>query len=242
MLMKNLIMVWMLLTAASTVAQSGTGDVIGTFINFSTQQPVSGAKAMIKENGHVYLALSNEEGRFRIVGVPAGTYQVAGSFQKDSTAKVTIEVFIDAYANAGLMYFENKTQETKAVRVGGGRYEQARIQISEVPMTTISAKQIKYRADKFSVVDMVANSNSDIKKDEDGGLMFRGARKGDMIYMLDGIKSNEVFNVPSSAIGRITVYTGGLPAKYGDTLGGAIILETKSYFDLYREWEINQAD
>lgn len=240
--MKNLIMVWMLLTAASTVAQSGTGDVIGTFINFSTQQPVSGAKAMIKENGHVYLALSNEEGRFRIVGVPAGTYQVAGSFQKDSTAKVTIEVFIDAYANAGLMYFENKTQETKAVRVGGGRYEQARIQISEVPMTTISAKQIKYRADKFSVVDMVANSNSDIKKDEDGGLMFRGARKGDMIYMLDGIKSNEVFNVPSSAIGRITVYTGGLPAKYGDTLGGAIILETKSYFDLYREWEINQAD
>lgn len=240
--MKNLIMVWMLLTAASTVAQSGTGDVIGTFINFSTQQPVSGAKAMIKENGHVYLALSNEEGRFRIVGVPAGTYQVAGSFQKDSTAKVTVEVFIDAYANAGLIYFENKTQETKAVRVGGGRYEQARIQISEVPMMTISAKQIKYRADKFSVVDMVANSNSDIKKDEDGGLMFRGARKGDMIYMLDGIKSNEVFNVPSSAIGRITVYTGGLPAKYGDTLGGAIILETKSYFDLYREWEINQAD
>ena len=240
--MKNFMMVWMLMTAVSTVAQSGTGDVIGTFINFSTQQPVVGAKAMIKENGHVYLALSNEEGRFRIVGVPAGTYQVAGSFQKDSTAKATVEVFIDAYANAGILYFENKTQETKAVRLNGGRYEQARIQISEVPMMTISSKQIKFRSDKFSVVDMVANSNSDIKKDEDGGLMFRGARKGDMIYMLDGIKSNEVFNVPSSAIGRITVYTGGLPAKYGDTLGGGIILETKSYFDLYREWEINQAD
>ena len=79
-----------------------------------------------------------------------------------------------------------------------------------------------------------------VKKDEDGGLMFRGARKGDMIYVLDGIKSNEVFNVPSCAIGRVTVFTGGLPAKYGDTLGGAVILETKSYFDLYREWEINQ--
>ena len=223
--MKNFMMVWMLTAAVNTVAQSGTGDVIGTFINFSTQQPVVGAKAMIKENGHVYLALSNEEGRFRIVGVPAGTYQVAGSFQKDSTAKATVEVFIDAYANAGILYFENKTQETKAVRLNGGRYEQARIQISEVPMMTISSKQIKFRSDKFSVVDM-----------------FRGARKGDMIYMLDGIKSNEVFNVPSSAIGRITVYTGGLPAKYGDTLGGAIILETKSYFDLYREWEINQAN
>lgn len=242
MLMKYLFFVWTLVAAINTFAQTGTGDVIGTFINFATQQPIAGAKAMIRENGHVYLALSNEDGRFRIVGVPAGTYQVAGYYQKDSTEKVTVEVLIDAYGNAGTIYFQSKVQQTDAIRVGGGRYEKARIQISEVPMMTISAKQIKYRADKFSVIDMVANSNSDIKKDEDGGLMFRGARKGDMIYMLDGIKSNEVFNVPSSAIGRITVYTGGLPAKYGDTLGGAIILETKSYFDLYREWEMNQPD
>jgi hypothetical protein len=240
--MKYLFFVWTLVAAINTFAQTGTGDVIGTFINFATQQPIAGAKAMIRENGHVYLALSNEDGRFRIVGVPAGTYQVAGYYQKDSTEKVTVEVLIDAYGNAGTIYFQSKVQQTDAIRVGGGRYEKARIQISEVPMMTISAKQIKYRADKFSVIDMVANSNSDIKKDEDGGLMFRGARKGDMIYMLDGIKSNEVFNVPSSAIGRITVYTGGLPAKYGDTLGGAIILETKSYFDLYREWEMNQPD
>jgi hypothetical protein len=240
--MKNLMMVWMLTIAASTVAQSGTGDVIGTFVDFNTQQPIVGAKAMIRENGRVYLALSNDEGRFRISGVPAGTYQVAGYFQKDSTEKVVVDVPVEAYGNAGIIYFQNKTQETQAVRLNGGRYEKARIRIGETPVTTLTAKEIKYRGDKFSVTDMVANSNSDIKKDEDGGLMFRGARKGDMIYVLDGIKSNEIFNVPSCAIGRVTVYTGGLPAKYGDTLGGAVILETKSYFDLYREWEINQPD
>lgn len=242
MLMKNFMMVWMLMTAVSTVAQSGTGDVIGTFVDFNTQQPIVGAKAMIRENGRVYLALSNEEGRFRISGVPAGTYQVAGYYQKDSTEKVVVDVPVEAYGNAGTIYFQNKTQETQAVRLNGGRYEQARIRIGETPVTTITAKEIKFRPDKFSVTDMVANTNSDIKKDEDGGLMFRGARKGDMIYVLDGIKSNEIFNVPSCAIGRVTVFTGGLPAKYGDTLGGAVILETKSYFDLYREWEINQPD
>jgi hypothetical protein len=31
------------------------------------------------------------------------------------------------------------------------------------------------------------------------------------------------------------VYAGGIPAKYGDAMGGVIVLETKSYFDLYRE-------
>jgi hypothetical protein len=121
MLMKNLMMVWMLMVAASTVAQSGTGDVIGTFIDFNTQQPMAGAKAMIRENGRVYLALANEDGRFRITGIPAGTYQVAGYFQKDSTEKVTVEVPVEAYGNAGVIYFQNKTQDTKAVRVGGGR-------------------------------------------------------------------------------------------------------------------------
>jgi hypothetical protein len=38
------------------------------------------------------------------------------------------------------------------------------------------------------------------------------------------------------------VYTGGLPAKYGDILGGAVILETKSYFDLYRQWQAENAE
>lgn len=240
--MKNLTLVWMLTVALSTFAQSGTGDVIGAFVNFDSQQPIAGAKAIIKENGRVYLALSNEDGRFRIVGLPAGTYEVFGVFQSDSTEKVVVEVPVEAYGNAGTIYFQSKTQDTKAIRVGGGRYEKARIRIGETPVTTLSPKEIKYRPDKFSVVDMVANTNSDVKKADDGQLMFRGARKGDMIYVLDGIKSNEVFNVPSCAIGRITVYTGGLPAKYGDTLGGAVILETKSYFDLYREWQINQPD
>jgi hypothetical protein len=32
------------------------------------------------------------------------------------------------------------------------------------------------------------------------------------------------------------VFTGGLPAKYGDTMGGAIVVETKGYFELYRSW------
>jgi len=35
-------------------------------------------------------------------------------------------------------------------------------------------------------------------------------------------------------------YTGGIPAKYGDTTGGVVILETLSYFDLYNAWLAGQ--
>ena len=77
--------------------------------------------------------------------------------------------------------------------------------------------------------------SSEIKMADDGELMFRGARKGDMIYVLDGVKLQDVYNVPSCSINSMMVYTGGLPAKYGDTLGGAIVVETYGYFDLLRQ-------
>ena len=54
--------------------------------------------------------------------------------------------------------------------------------------------------------------------------------------MLDGVKIREnVPNVPSSGISSMSVYTGGLPAKYGDTTGGVVVIETKSYLEHYYE-------
>ena len=44
-------------------------------------------------------------------------------------------------------------------------------------------------------------------------------------------------SVPGVSIGALEAYTGGIPAKYGDTTGGVIVLETKSYFDLYNAWK-----
>ena len=112
-----------------------------------------------------------------------------------------------------------------------------KLEYGSLPIKELTTEEIEKSPAKFSVASLATTMSSEVKMSEDGELMFRGARKGDMIYMLDGIKSNDVNNVPSCAIGRMMVYTGGLPAKYGDTLGGAVVVETLSYFDLYRQWE-----
>ena len=78
--------------------------------------------------------------------------------------------------------------------------------------------------------------STNIQEIEDGLLVFRGARKGDVLYIIDGVKTREDVQVPSVSIGRVTLFTSGLPANYGDTLGGVVAIESKSYFDLYREW------
>jgi len=93
---------------------------------------------------------------------------------------------------------------------------------------------------KFDIKKLVTSMSSDVRQSEDGELVFRGARKGDMIYLIDGVKTRDAGSVPSVSIGRMQLYTGGLPAKYGDTLGGVVVIESKSYFDLYRSWKATQ--
>ncbi len=63
-------------------------------------------------------------------------------------------------------------------------------------------------------------------------------RIGDYI---DGVKQDDnLRGVPGSSIGSLTVYVGGVPAKYGDVTGGVVVIETKSYFDLYNQWKNTQ--
>jgi Ca-activated chloride channel family protein len=60
------------------------------------------------------------------------------------------------------------------------------------------------------------------------GLNFRGSRSDAVNYYIDGVKVIGSPTIPHSAMNQITVYTGGIPANYGDVTGGIISIETKS--------------
>ena len=67
---------------------------------------------------------------------------------------------------------------------------------------------------------------------------IRGARPISTQYITDGMKSiTGGIGIPGLAIGSIKVYTGGVPASYGDVTGGVIVVETTSYFDLAQEYK-----
>jgi len=59
-------------------------------------------------------------------------------------------------------------------------------------------------------------------------LNVRGGRRDANIYFIDGVKVQGSHNIPKSAIGEVTVLTGGIPANYGDVTGGVISIETRS--------------
>jgi outer membrane receptor protein involved in Fe transport len=109
-----------------------------------------------------------------------------------------------------------------------------------LPTTTMKAAEIQESAVKFDLKELIGSMSSEIQVSESGDMVIRGSRPGDLLYLIDGIKTSEIGTMPSVAIGSLTVYTGGIPAKYGDTLGGVVAMETQSYFDLYRAWKSKQ--
>lgn len=76
--------------------------------------------------------------------------------------------------------------------------------------------------------------------EETGELNVRGARSDANIFYLDGMRVQSLEGIPKSYIGQMTVYTGGIPANFGDVTGGVIAMnsrpiryETSRYINYY---------
>ncbi len=236
--MRKLMLAAILALPGMVSAQGAFGEVIGTVVD-GDSMPVSYALVRTETNGVVYKDLTDSKGKFRISAVPAGKYSFIIIKDEDTMRNVKADISMDGIANLETIVFTSATVlETTDVI-----YDRNAIHLltyGVAPEIKMTAEDVKRSPVKFDQAAMIATMTSDVKQADDGQLIFRGARKGDMIYMIDGVKTNGVSNIPSAAIGGVMVYTGGIPAKYGDTTGGVVVMETKSYFDLYREWKIAQ--
>ncbi len=237
--MKNALVVLALLIVGQVSAQQALGEVTGTVVEYGSTIPAVDARIVIKDGTRIYQAKTDLDGEFRISAIPAGKYLVNIVFKADTMSNISIDVPMDGIARMGVVQFEGKITEIIGADVVADRNEVKLID-GNLPVTKITAEEIGQSAVRTNIKDLITSVSSNVQQTADGQLVFRGARKGDMIYMIDGVKTSDAGTIPSVSIGYMMVYTGGLPAKYGDTLGGVVVIESKSYFDLYRAWEADQ--
>lgn len=226
--MKSITIIASLLLGVTSFAQGALGDIVGTF-KAKDGETIPEAYVYTMRGEQKYTTKTDIDGRFRLSAIPAGKYTVYCIGEMDTTESREVEVLPDGLVSTGDI--------VESMIIPDVVIYAKPIDINSSPVDKITAKDIKHMPSKFSTVDMIANTSSDVKKSDDGELVFRGARKGDVIMYLDGVKMTEVQNVPSASIGYVMVYSGAIPAKYGDTNGGVVVMETLSYFDLLREYE-----
>jgi hypothetical protein len=220
-------------------SQGSMGEVMGIMFEKSDgNEPAYLAKVWVENGGAKIGAIVDEDGRFRISAVPVGTYQLFAQYGLDSlNQEIVFRVDANGIFNVGRIDILENIQIEDDVVIHG-QISAPLINFGNVGEKRIDALDIMQSPVRNSPVDLIVSRNSDIKLSDDGQMIIRGARAGDMAYFIDGIKMQEAKAIPSVAIGGITVYSSAIPASYGDTTGGVIIMETKGYTDLYRTWKI----
>jgi hypothetical protein len=225
-----------LLLATPLAQAQNHGSIQGNLIDESGT-PVEFAAVTAERGGDRYGTTTDEQGRFTLKPLPPGIYTVRFAFTGMQTRELT-----DVLVNPDkITLLRNERMSAMnmlgAIAVEARRWEPPLIDPEEPSKLTIVASQFEDNPQRKNPAALIATTSPDIYKapgsDE---LYFRGSRSDAMVYFVDGVKvSGRLSGVPPAGIASITMYTGGLPAKYGDVTGGVVAIETKSYFDLYMQ-------
>ncbi len=226
------------------IGAQSTGEIHGKVVD-PKGKPVPGALVLasngIDENGQT----ADENGKFRIKPLRPGNYNLTITSWGMDTVKLTgmvvnpdliaftPDVVMKEWTGEGVLWGETKVIAYKnpLIRKDGDHIQ------------TILAEDLIHQATTHggSINNIIGTLTSDFRPaTEGGGMSVRGSREGGVLYFIDGVKVRDTdIVVPASGISSVSVYSGGIPAKYGDTTGGVVIVNTKSYTEDYYK-KVNQ--
>ncbi len=228
--------IWLLLVIGfisfNIKAQVGLGSIMGYLYSSDSAQTVPFSNVWIDINGEAFGVKTDLNGRYTIHGIPSGIYNINAESSFNGSIKMSgIVVNSDGITRQDLYL---STVVLAEIPVGGKKI----IDVDNV--TKMNQEEIKGNIWIRDPKQMMVGKSSEVSLDQNDNMIIRGSRPGDVVYFVDGVKQNDLSSIPGVAIRGMSVYTGGVPAKYGDTTGGVIIIETKGYFDLYYAWLASQ--
>jgi hypothetical protein len=195
-------------------------------------EPIPGVVLLISNGASQVSCESDLDGKYRMKPLASGTYTIDARMTGMKQSRVAgVKVLPDqiSFVPDVVLYDSLYAGEVEIIHF------KDLISKDGATMVTITSEQLKHlpTAHGGNIKNIILSQMSDIKSDGRGeNLYFRGSRSGSTLYFIDGVKCREnVPNIPSSGIASIQVYTGGVPAKYGDCTGGIVIIDTKSYGD-----------
>ncbi len=229
----TILFLFALILSVGTSAQGALGSIKGKVVDADNEyEPIPYARVWVEVAGSKQIVLCDSTGRFKIDPLNAGIYNLyAKSSGKDTFLITGVEVNRDKITHL------EEIALTSTMNIIDVVWTEPLI-LKETGRIEIPLKDIAHSPYIRDPKALFTASNSDVKMVEGtSDLIIRGSRPNDVTYYIDGVKVYNLNGVPGCAIGGMMGYTGGIPARYGDTTGGVVALETKSYFDLYYQWK-----
>jgi len=215
------------------------GSIRGKIVD-ENNDPMPYCNIALKTNEVIDGTMTDIDGWFNFKGLNPGTFALEISFMGYKNQKIAnINV-----SNGKTSFIETVKMHPDAemitiIVIDGTK---PLIDPSEPSCVTLETAELKTMPNNRNLTDMLVAVSGDIKKSDDGkGIIVRGSRPNSSAIYVDGVKTRESNpNVNGSNIKSMQVFTGGIPAAYGDITGGVIVIETKSYFDYYYNWKYRE--
>ncbi len=230
--MKNSILTAFALFIVTLLSAQSFGEIQGKIFD-ENGMPMPVVYVSVKTATAVFETETDFNGKFKIKPLPVGSYTLEASFVGyNILKKVGVNINSDKITRLMNLHMEVSTTEMPVVVIQGTK--NPLIDPEETSIRTIKMDDFKHSPTN-TVTGVITAVSSDISVGDNGELYFRGSRNGSSVMYLDGVKimGNSLPSVPSSGINNVMVYTGGVPAKYGDTTGGVVVIETKNFFTEY---------
>ncbi len=216
--------------AGTAFAQSGA--ITGTVLD-EKKEPIIGAIVQVLEGGVVKGgAATDVDGVYYIKPIAPGRYTVRVSYTSYKTSETQ-----------GVIVSPDKTTEVKvSMELNAKKIDEVVVTAYKVPLiskyegpsTTVTSEQIEKMPTRTT--NGIAATAPGVYSKDGGGLNIGGARSEGTQYIIDGIPTrfSAGTNMAQNSVDQIQVLTSGLPAKYGDALGGVVVITTKGFNADYR--------
>jgi len=213
----------LVLLPAMIFAQSTTAKLAGVVAD-SDGNPLVGANVVVE--GSNLGAATDELGRYYILDVPVGTYDLRAEYIGYTTV-------IESGVRTSVGFTTSVDFNLDVSAVAG----QAVTVTRERPLINPNATNTTRVVDKELIDAFAVRGVQNIVNLQTGVVngFFRGSRSGDSRYYIDGVPVKDVYgggNIlagnSQAALQEISVQTGGFSAEYGGANGGIINITTKT--------------
>lgn len=207
-------------------AWAQNAKLAGKVIDKATKEPIPFAAIKLFSGGALKGgSIADFDGNYSISPVNPGTYDLEASavgYTPYKLEKITI-----AFEETKRIQITLTEKSTETGPVIIEAYKKELIGVSNGEKVSLSADEIA-KIPTRNVNTMIATQANVYSADDGQGVNIKGMRTSDNAVFINGIRQFGTSLPPAEAISELSIVSGGIPAQYGDALGGIISITTKS--------------
>jgi len=235
--------VWICSTGVS--AQEITQTIRGSVVDLETHHPLYAATIAVYEDSVLHAAIiSNQNGYFRIDGIPVGRYAVVASYMGYSQVIVP-DVIVNSTKEIVLdIEMEESPLEIEEIRVSATEGKGSALnKLAFVSARTFSVEESERYAGSRGDPARMASNFAGVQGNDDSNndLVIRGNSPLGVLWRLEGVNipNPNHFGVSGTSGGPVTILnnkvlslsdfmTGAFPAEYGNSVAGVFDLKMRN--------------